>query len=158
MVEVAVCTVLVGTLLVTSLRTVGAVYRYRGENLDEQRAVFLAEVILDRIESLPYHDPDGNSILGREYFEGYFNSPFDDMNDFHNYTESPPLDSAGQAVTGYSEWSWTVVFQYVDPLTLTQVDSDQGVMRSTVSLSKNGEIISTIDTLHVNANLMELAP
>lgn len=156
LIEVVVCTLLVGTLLLTSLKTLGSVYRFRGENSDEQRGIYLAEEILSRIEMLPYNDPEGGSLLGRESFESYFNSPFDDMNDFHGFSESPPTDQSGGSLPGFADWAWSVQFAYVDPNDLSRTFSNQRAMVSTITIQKNSNVVATLQTVHVDSNLMVL--
>jgi hypothetical protein len=144
LVEVAISTLLVGTLLVASLESVGSVFRYRNETTDAQRGSLLAEELLARILQLNYSDPDDYQIFGREWSERFSTGIYDDVDDYDGYVESPPQDISGATMTGFSEWERRVSVDWVRTDKLMQaINSDQGAKRITVTIRKNGTTVAT---------------
>jgi hypothetical protein len=144
LVEVAISTLLVGTLLVASLEGVGSVLKYRNETADSQRGSLLAEELLARILQLDYSDPDDSQLFGREWSERFSTGIYDDVDDYDGYTESPPQDAGGTAINGFSGWERRVSVDWVRRDNLTQaISSDQGVKRITVTIRKNGNTVVT---------------
>lgn len=156
MIEVAVSTMLVGTLILASLQTVGQVFRFRNETSNQQQGLGLAQQLVARIEQYPYQDPDGGGTFGREYFEVVLNQPRDDFDDFHGFTESPPQDATGTTLVGFEDWSWRASIQRKDPVTLQDTYSDFGAAVLTVTVSRNGVDVAEMQSLRIDVDLMEV--
>ena len=81
--------------------------------LDGQRAVSLAQALLEEILAKPYWDPDGVTALGPEGGE-LFRALFDNCDDYSGYTESAGAvtDVAGVVYgSGYERFSRTVIIE-----------------------------------------------
>ncbi len=79
-----------------------------------QRAMSLAEELVESIVAMPYVDPDGESSPGPEPGESGVDA-FDNADDFHNYYEAPGevTDAAGNAYgEDYQLFTRTVSAQY----------------------------------------------
>jgi len=67
---------------------------------------------LAEILAKPYADPEiPSGSNGLDSGETSIRNTFDDVDDYDNWVESPPLDSAGQAMAGYNGWTrevWVV--------------------------------------------------
>ena len=109
--EVAISTLLVGVLMVASLRTVeSSLHNWNAASASCDGGA-LARQLLDEIQTLAYEDADGSPIFGVE--TGEATSPatraqFDDIDDYDAWTSSPPLDKAGNALAEFSGWSRSV--------------------------------------------------
>lgn len=64
----------------------GQMQMYQAANA--ARATQLAEGLMERVRSMPYYDPNGQSNPGPEPGES-IPLGFDNADDFHNYSESP---------------------------------------------------------------------
>jgi len=150
--EVTVSTLLVGLLLVTSLRAVGAVLRFRSGSSDTQRGLLLADDLTAEILGQEYIEPVEAPVFGRELSEMLNGrTAFDDVDDYHLWSRSPPEDRDGNQLAGFSGWSRSVAVEWVNPSnpSLT-VLSDQGAKRITVTVSKNGTVAATLQALRTD--------
>jgi hypothetical protein len=151
LIEVTVSTMLVGLLLVASLRTVGAVLRYRGNAADQQRGALLAEDLLEEILAHPYGETDGLSLGGTASL-ATDRMEFETIDDYHGWKRSPPEDRGGNELEGFADWERRVVVERVDPADPRQpVSSDRGAKRITVTVRhRNGfeTVIQAIRTDH----------
>ncbi len=68
------------------MQTYDAMYR--------QRAMTLADALMDEILRLPYEDPDGESTPGPE--TGEARTTFDNIDDFHSFAEAGSLTKMGK--------------------------------------------------------------
>lgn len=138
-IEVTVSMLVVSSMLVASLYAVAASRMTTTKGRDRMTAGALADDLLGFIYALPYSSPSG-SILGIELGDIVGNkTTFDDVDDFHNWSESPPTTSAGVAIAGLTGWERTVTVEWVtlaDPSVVQGTES--GLKRITVVARKNG--------------------
>jgi hypothetical protein len=61
-------------------------------------------------------------------------------------TYSPPVDSRGEQITGFDDWTQTVEVQPVDPdrVTLDVADADPDCLRLTVSVTRGGDTVCRV--------------
>lgn len=157
LIEVVISTLLVGLILVASMKSFGAVLRHRQFSTDRDRAILLAEDLAAEILENGYSDPDETPVFGRESESGGVRTDYDDVDDFHNWDATPPEERDGTAMTGLSTWRRTVTVEYVDPNALTiTVGSDQGVKRITVNVYNNGQLVATQIAIRTEAWKPEL--
>ena len=72
------------------------------------------------VQQQPYKEPSLLNILfGPELGENA-RTDYDDVDDYKNYTEKPPLDRTGAAMTDYAKWQRKVKVKWVNPDTLTE--------------------------------------
>ena len=145
LIEVVISTMLVGLILVASMKSLGAVLRHRQFTTDRDRAILLAEDLAAEILENGYSDPDEPLGFGRESGEsGGRRENYNDVDDFHNWDATPPQERGGTVMTGLSTWRRIVTVEYVDPNALTNtVASDQGVKRITVNVYDSGQLVAT---------------
>ena len=137
--ETMISTLLVGVILVASMRTVGAVMQQRNSTTDDQQAVWLAQELLAEILEKEYADPHSTSpTFGPEETGSRHN--YNDVDDFHTWNKKPP------------EQRRRVVVEYVDPDNpAIPLDHDAGVKRITVNVYKNGRLLSRLQSLRSTA-------
>lgn len=149
LIEVVISTLLVGLVVVGALNSVGAVIRGRMHTGDAGKARHLAVLLMCEILPKAYEDSDGLSLLGVDLPEDpNVRSGFDDVDDYHNWSSSPPTDVNGNPLPGYVGWERSVVVEWVsleDPA--TTVMSGQGVKRITVTVKRNGVVLAQLTAL-----------
>lgn len=112
------------------------------------RACFLTQQIREMAITLPFTDPDGSALWGREAgeSEGY---PYDDIDDLANATLTPPLLSDGTVASDLSNWSQVVTVQSVSPSNFDQnvTNGSSPVVRVTVSVKHGDEVMAELTWL-----------
>jgi len=148
LVEVTMSTLIAGILLVTSMNMTGYTTRSQLANKDRARAQLVAKAMLAEIMELPYEDPNDPPIFGAE--TGEVRSSFDDVDDYNNLSDAPPVDKQGNAVAGGIGLTQAVTVSLADPENLvTTSGTDQGVKRLTVTVSGNGITLTNMATVIV---------
>lgn len=148
LIEVAISTLLVGLLMVTSLRTVGAVLQFRGNAADEHRGLLLAADLLEEIQAQPF---GAAGALGSGAGSAPNRLGFTSVDDYQNWKRSPPQSRSGQALSGFDGWERTVRIDWVDPSNPAQaVKSDQGAKRITVTVRRQGTEVASLQGVRTN--------
>ena len=144
--EVSISALITGVLLVAAMRTLGASLRSGLETSDRSRADLLAQDLMAEVLSMAYVEPTETIVFGPETSEtGDTRALFDDVDDFHNWDESPPTYPDGTVIPNFAAWRRTVVVQNVKISDLTQLASPaEGVKRITVNVQRNGVTIATL--------------
>lgn len=136
LVEVIVSMLLVGLLLVASMRSVGGVFRTWDSSEGLHRGMGLAQQMMAEILQQHYSDPDGSAFWGIESPESTTDrSEWDDVDDYDGWM-SAPQSKDGKAMADYKGWTRVVNVAYVslaDPAQTTL--TDEGVKRITVNVT-----------------------
>ncbi|MEO1236934.1 MAG: hypothetical protein AAFX76_09125 [Planctomycetota bacterium] len=136
LVEASIATLLVGGLLVVAMNLVGASRATQAAYADRERAVLLADDLLQEVLAKPYQDPDGVVALGIEVGETLaLRASFDDTDDYDGHTESPPTDADGRSIAGAERFTRTASVQWADPASPDNTtSSESGLKRVTVTV------------------------
>lgn len=169
LVETAVSTLLVGFLLVASMQTVGSVARIRNLSYDRATARLLADQLATEIQGMNYQEPAGTPAFGAESGESGNRTLFDDIDDYHNYSETPPRFRDGTALPIGAGWSREVIVQetlltdslLTADLTILGIPigvglktgdaSGTGIRKVTVNVRKNGALLATSQVLRTKS-------
>jgi len=109
LIECTTATLIVGVLLVAALRSAGSSLRTTQGIDDLSRAQRLAGDLMNEILLEAYQEPDGAVSLGLDPGESTGNRTlFDDVDDYSNWTASPPTDASGNVLPGLTGWTQTV--------------------------------------------------
>lgn len=141
LVEVAISTLLVGLVVVASLKSVGAVMRTWQAASDRGEAMDLARELMAEVTQAAYRDPeDSGDALGLNSGEsGTTRTDFDDIDDYYGWTASPPEARDGTALTEYTGWSRSVALKKVNQanpaVVLSDASIDVGVRRIAVTVT-----------------------
>ncbi|RPJ80583.1 MAG: type II secretion system protein [Acidobacteria bacterium] len=134
LIEAVISTVIVAVMFVAALNTVGAarVAQHRAALMGRGR--MFAELLLVEILQWDYQEPGSTRVFGREAGESNTSrTAYDDVDDYHGWTESSPAAPDGTALPNSANWSRTVTVEWVDPLNPHQVSgAETGVKRITV--------------------------
>ncbi|MCX5646212.1 MAG: type II secretion system protein [Phycisphaerae bacterium] len=115
--EAVISTVIVAVMLVTALNTVGASKITQHKASLVSRGRMLAESLMSEILQQSYQEPGETYVFGRESGESDTSrAAYDDVDDYHGWTESPPVAKDGTALPNSANWRRTVTVEWVDPL------------------------------------------
>jgi len=139
MVEATISIVIVGTMVVAGLSAVGASARVQQRMTDSGRGFMLAQQLMSEIMQQSYEEPVDTRAFGRELTEGAASrANYDDVDDYYDWSASPPENKDGTAISGLDDWSRSVVVEWVSAGDLSLVSgSDTGVKRITVTVEHN---------------------
>ena len=151
--ETVMSTLLVGGLLVVALDTVGSARVGHRKMADRGRGQLLAQDLMAEILSQAYEEPVDTPRFGRESSEaGASRALYDDVDDYDNWSSSPPEYKDGTAISGLIDWRRTVVVEYVDSDDLTlAVAMDLGVKRITVDVDHNDQRAASLVAIRTRA-------
>jgi len=149
MAETILSTIIVGFVLVSTLQIVGPMVRSTTVHADKLIATNLANELTEEIGTLLWTTPDTDSpnSIGLELTET--RTTFDDIDDFDNWSSTPPMVSTGQLNTRLSQWTRSVNVDHVLLADATTVSGTYtGLKRVTVTVSKNGTKLAQVSSLH----------
>jgi type II secretory pathway pseudopilin PulG len=134
LVEAVISTVIVSVMFVAALNTVGAARLTQHKAALAGRGRMFASSLMQEILQQSYQEPGTTWVFGREAGESDTSrAAYDDVDDYHGWTESPPTAKDGAALPNSANWSRTVTVEWVDPLNSKQVSATEtGAKRITV--------------------------
>jgi len=152
--EAVIAMLLVGVVLVAALHVLAGTTASTLTTAQHAAGVLLAEGLLAETLTLPYAEPDAGqtAVFGPEAGEtGGSRAAFDDVDDYRNWSASPPESPDGTVLPGYAGWTRSVAVAYLDPSDLNQVvASDMGVKRVTVTASFNGRPVAVLTAIRTD--------
>ena len=86
LVEAMMSAMILAVVAVAASQAIVAGQMQTYDAMHRQRALTLADSLMDEILRLPYDDPDGSSTPGPE--SGEIRTTFDNLDDFHGFTEA----------------------------------------------------------------------
>jgi prepilin-type N-terminal cleavage/methylation domain-containing protein len=146
LVEAVMAMLIVSLLLVAAMRAVGASTLMQYKAAERTTGRLLAAGLMSDILALSYEDPLTTPAFGIEAGESASSkATFDDIDDYNGWTESPLQERDGTVMSNLpSGWRRSVVVQWVNPTTLTQVmSSESGLKQITVSVRHNNVVVAT---------------
>lgn len=149
LVEVVVSIVIVGVMLTAALNTLGAVQLGMTRVADREHGLLLAHELMGEILQQRYREADGVTALGRDAGETTLTrATWDDVDDYHAMSESPPRRRSGAPVADGADWSWRAAVQYVasgsHPWAPSKAGVDTGMKQITVTVSHHGVTAATL--------------
>lgn len=145
--EISVSTLIAGGVLVVALRAVGSAASSERVNAERARATPLAGALMAEVLEANYREPKPPRVFGPEPGETASGTRalFDDVDDYHGWTESPPQNKDGAVLPGLIGWRRSVTVQYVSPDNLaTAAAGDLGVKRVTVTVTRDGRPVFSL--------------
>jgi len=148
-IEVAASTALMSVLMIATMASIAASRKRTTDEMNRLQGQLLATELLSEILSLPACDPQSvpPATPGRESGEtnGNIRTNWDDVDDYHNLTESPPKSRSGTDIPGFSTWTRSTVIERLKSNDWTQTNATYAFSyRITVSLSRSGQSITTV--------------
>ncbi|MBX3385785.1 MAG: type II secretion system protein [Phycisphaeraceae bacterium] len=126
LIEAAVSTVIVAVMIVAALQAVGSAAEARRRSADLRTADDLIEWTLAEIASVYFEQPlsTGNAPWGPDPGEKSQPRDYNDIDDYHGLTMSPPIDRGGQIVSAFAGWKCDIVVLPVRAATDGWVDAN----------------------------------
>ena len=108
--EVIISLILVSTIILVSITASANLMRNKSISMESVRGHELAFQILDEVTAARFEDADEDErTFGREDSETATNrTDFDDVDDYHNYSASPPAHRDGSPIAELAGWSFSV--------------------------------------------------
>ena len=151
LVEVTLSIAIVGGLLASVFTAVGVSAKRGFSAAQRSKATWLARDLLAEIGAHPCEADAGNILttapidLGdveelAKAAMGGDRSAYDSVYDYSNWVSNPPVDMAGNALTGFEGWTRATTVSPVNPESLTRrTSSDTAALVTVVALGPNGE-------------------
>jgi hypothetical protein len=144
---------LVGFILVSALASVGATTKSWQTTSDLADGTTLARQLLNEISCLAYQEPLQTPTFGLESGETLANNArtgFDDLDDYKDFTDTPPRDRSGLPITNYASWQ-----RIADVQKLKETDkkpspdggADKGLRLITVTVTSPQGKVTTLQAM-----------
>ena len=154
LIEVSISTLLVGLIVVSSLRCLAMSVQTSGAAVNRTLANLLAEDLMEEILEQDYSDPDDTPIFGVENREQQsVRSDWDDVDDYDGWSASPPQNVDGGSIEN-AKWKRLVTVQHVRVGNLNAVLNDsnnKGVKRIMVSVQYDGKTVAELTAIQTEA-------
>ncbi|MDB5296112.1 MAG: hypothetical protein JWO31_2095 [Phycisphaerales bacterium] len=148
--------VVMSTLLLAALGTVGAAARGRAAQRDSALGMSLARQLLAEILQTRYRDLV-NPVFGVE--AGETRATYDDVDDYDNFSENSASFADGTVVPGGTGWKRKVKVDWVTPADPTaKSTTDQGLKRVVVTVTSPGGKVTALTALRSNDDGYEHTP
>lgn len=161
LVEAVISLLIVAVMMVAALQTIGTTARHRQAQASMRRGPALARNLISEILPNRYVDTDASPLFGPESGEtvGGTRAAFNDVDDYHGWSESTIQAKDGMALSDLAGWSRSVVVQYVSGDNLdTPVGSDTGLKRITVTVTDPQGRKTTVSALRSRAGVYDHPP
>lgn len=148
LVEASLSVLVLSLIVVASLEAAGAGVRALSSLRDREFADRLADSLLSEIIARPYATPTDTTGLLATLGNAFDRANFLSVASYAAFTESPPRSRDGTTTLASAAWSRAVSLSFVSPTdpTLASV-TDAGLVRITVTVSKDGRVVSRRSTL-----------
>jgi MSHA pilin protein MshD len=142
-VEVIISTLLVGVVFVTALSSVAQSRRSQIVESDSARAVAIAQDLMGEITRFQYEAPNTLSI--GPSMDETSRAMYNDVDDYHGLSESPPKYRNGTNIPGTTGWTQAVTVNYMNTSSLTSTSSSNtGCKRIIITISKGTTTLARI--------------
>ncbi len=151
--ETVMSVVIVGGLVVASLHTVGSATLAQRQMGNSGRGQLLAHDLMTEILQQDYEEPIDTPVLGRESGESGGSRPdYDDVDDYDNWSASPPQYKDGTDMPDLDGWSRSVVVNWVNPASGTFVMmAESNLKRIEITVKCKGETTAIISAWRTGA-------
>lgn len=145
LVEVVVSSLLVGLVLVTSMRATTMVHSSTVAADDTMVLSVAAESILEELRGLAYAEPLGSSAIGIDDNEIQSDrATWDDVDDAAGYRAIGFVQRDGKAVVGGESWKCRIQCQWVDPTTLAVCEEDRGLKKVKIQMTASNAQLAEV--------------
>jgi len=153
--ETVISILLISFVLVSTLQIVGPISRSSSLQADRLVAANLASELAEEISTKLFEDDAAASQddIGIDAGDSVINrTNFDDIDDYNNWSSSPPMMSYGVANTSLAGWTRSVSVKHVlvnDPS--TDSGTYTGLKKVRIQVHKEGVLHADIRSLHSHA-------
>lgn len=149
LIECAGASIILGLLITAGLRAAAGAGASQAISTRALTGSLLAEGLAQEVLSLAYVDPSGGTTLGPDSGEiAADKATFDDVDDFDNWSESPPKAPGGAVIAGMAHWTRSVrVYRALASVPDSNSGSESGLKRIEVTISYSGKLVYRISAL-----------
>lgn len=154
LIEAMMSVLIVGGILVAALQVAGTSRVIQYSAAQQSTAQFLAETMMEEVLAKAYRHPGVvATAIGCDAGESPTSKvTFNDVDDYHNWSESPPQTSDGTPMSGFAGWERTVAVHWVNPFEMdTPLAVDTGVKRITVTVRYQGRQLARCVAVRTDA-------
>jgi type II secretory pathway pseudopilin PulG len=150
LIEIVLSTAILSLVLVGTLQAVSTSLKTQAVICERAQGLFLAQDLMAEILLQPYKDPTQTPLFGPESGDvdsahPAVRSGLDDVDDYYNWTDSPPHARDGTALAGFdASWSRASVVVWISPDTGNTSATETGVKRITITVTHNYKTVSTL--------------
>ena len=144
LIEVVASTMIVGLMAVAALNSLGAATKSSESIGNRAVALGLADELMSEILQTAYSEPTSTPVFGPEGAESAGpRSAFDDVDDYHGWSKSPPQYRDGTAMPDRADWRHRVQVRYVVPGNPSlNTASDQGAKQIRVTVEYRDQVLA----------------
>lgn len=160
LVEAILSTLIVSIMLVAALQTLGTAAKADQVLAAQRIGPALASQLIAEILATEYVDSGEHATFGLEPGDsGGSRSKYEDVDDYHGWSSSPPEDKDGDAISGMSGWTRSVSVQWVDPSDVsTVVAADAGLKLITVTVTDSQGRSTTATAIRGSSSAYDYSP
>jgi len=160
LVEAVISSLIVATMLVAALSALGSSRKAARIQSDRCLGANLARQLMAEVLQARYREPAQKAEFGPEAPEtATSRAAWDDVDDYHRWSASPPQGRDGTALTHADGWKREVTVEYVRPDDPTRAsDCDRGLKRITVTATSPAGKTSTLVALRSEASIYDQQP
>ena len=149
LIECAGAAIILGLMITAGLRAAAGAGAAQAVSARALTGSLLAEGLMNEITARSYAEPSGATTMGIDSGEVASNkTTFDDVDDFHNWTESPPQSPDGSPIPNMISWSRSVkVYRAQLAAPDSNSASESGLKRIEVSVTCAGKLVCRISAL-----------
>jgi hypothetical protein len=161
MIEATISLVIVSGMVLASMNAVSGAVQSAQRGPDMHRATRLAEDLLHEILSQHYEEPEDSGMVPfaddlNEVLTGD-RSRFDDVDDFNNWSASPPQMRSGLDIESAEGWTRGAIVSFVEPDTLLDSASETGMKMITIQVKDPAGVVTTLVGLRSRAGTPDRA-
>ncbi len=152
--ETIISILVIGVIVVTSMNTVGAAKMAEYRHTAQSRGLLLAQDLMTEILQHPYQDPVDGSGMGPGSSEAATGnrSLFNDVDDYNDWSASPPQYASGAAITWAHGYRRQVSVTWLNAGNLgTAASVESGIKMITVTVIKNDQVLVELKATRTNA-------
>jgi len=152
LIECAGASIILGLMITAGLRAAAGAGAAQAISARALTGSLLAEGLVNEVSALAYAEPSGGTTFGLDAAEiATDKATFDDVDDFDNWTESPPKAPGGAAISGMSRWTRSVrVYRALASAPETNSVSESGLKRIEVTVSYAGRAVYKLNALRAS--------
>lgn len=152
LIECAGASIILGLMITAGLRAAAGAGAAQAISARSLTGSLLAEGLVNEVTALAYVEPSGSATLGLDSGEvASDKTTFDDVDDFDNWTESPPKAPGGTAISGMSRWTRSVrVYRALASAPDSNSATESGLKRIEVSVSYAGKVVYKLNALRAS--------
>jgi len=151
LIEAVMSILIVGLMLVAALNTVGAAKLSQHKHHEAVLGPMLAEDLLAEILGQAYEEPVDTAGFGLEGEDPTSRATWDDVDDYHGWSATPPVNRDGSEVAGAEGWTRKVSVRWVEQDSLSPSNTATGLKQVDVEVIHNGRTVAALTALRTYA-------